>query len=244
MTEPVQIVILAAGLGSRLGELTQNHPKAMVPVADRELIRRVFDATEHPDVSEHVVVTGYQHEVFAAFLKEHYPKATIVQNPHFRDGSIRSIEAALPHIQGDFLLMNVDHIYPRRMIARVLDERKGLTAICDFDRELGADDMKIKRHPDGTLARIRKTLTDFDGGYIGMTACTADRLAEYREAVAATRREEGDAASVEWVLGWLARQGRPITICNVSGLRWLEVDTPEDRALAETTLHREQDFCV
>jgi len=239
----MQAVIIAAGLGNRLGRLTSDRPKALVPVAERELILRTLDFVDHPAVTDRIVVTGYEGERLSRFIAERCPGVRAAHNPHFTDGSIRTIEVALEHVRGDFLLMNVDHVYPRRMLGRILERTSGITAICDFDRELLADDMKVKLSG-GRLSAISKKLDEYDGGYIGMTYCSADSLDRYRLGVRRTREAEGDSANVEAALAWLAKENEEINICDVSGMGWLEVDTPTDLEHAESTIRQNPEFLL
>lgn len=238
----IHAIVLAAGLGDRLGEFTAERPKAMVPVSGRELILYVMDFLDHPAIASRTVITGYRGSRLAAFLKEYCPGVSTLYNPHFEAGSILSLVTAAPAMRGDILLMNVDHLYPRRMLPRLLETTKGITAICDFDRPLGPDDMKVHLRTGGTLAAIRKNLTTFDGGYIGMTTVHASLLPRYQQAIAEVMEDHGEGAPVEWVLGHLAHQDVDITIADVSGIPWLEVDTPDDLARAEETLHQHPDF--
>lgn len=239
----MQAVIIAAGLGNRLGELTSDRPKALVPVADRELILRTLDFVDHPAITDRIVVTGYEGRSLSNFIAERCPGVLVVHNPNFKDGSIRTIEVALEHVRGDFLLMNVDHIYPRRMLDRILENSTGITAICDFDRELVADDMKVKLS-DGRIAAISKQLDEYDGGYIGMTCCSADNLERYGQGVQKTREVDGDSANVEAALARLAKEKEEINICDVSGMGWLEVDTPADLEHAERTIRQNPEFLL
>lgn len=240
----MQAIILAAGTGNRLGSLTGNRPKAMVRVAGRELILRVMDFLDHPAVTGRIVVTGYMHGLLEDFLARERTDVRVVHNQDYLSGSIRSIAAAIPFIHGDFIILNTDHIYPRRLLDCMIKSQAGLTAVCDFDRPLVADDMKVKLGPNGNLLKIRKTLTDFDCGYIGSTCCRASHFTKYREAVSAVRETEGDAASVEFVLGELAAKNVPVSICNASGIKWLEVDTPRDLKIAEETLLGHPEFLL
>ena len=235
-------IIIAAGMGNRLGELTKDRPKALVDVAGRELILRTLDATEHPAITSRTVVTGYEGERLRKFIENTCDGVDVVHNPHFRDGSIRTMETVLPYVDEDFLLMNVDHIYPRRMISHILANLRGLTAICDFDRKLGPDDMKVKLGDDGLVVGIKKMLPDYTGGYIGMTYCPRESLPSYKRAVVGTRAKEGNAASAEAVLAFLANEQFPVNMCDVSGMTWLEVDTPDDLALAEAKLGDDPEF--
>lgn len=240
----MKAVILAAGLGNRLGDLTSDRPKALVPVDGRELILRTLDFVDHPAVTERIVVTGYAGERLKEFLGKTHPDVRTVHNPHYRDGSIRTIEAALPHMSGDFLLMNVDHIYPRRMFTRIMENASGISAICDFDRQLVHDDMKVKLSESGRLQKIRKTLQEYDGGYIGMTFCEGRHLEQYRRSVRTARESEGDAAAVEMALAAIAASNDTVNICDVSGMGWLEVDTQEDLLRAEQTLRNNPQFLL
>lgn len=238
----MKALILAAGLGNRLGSLTSKRPKAMVPVSGRELILRVFDFLDHPAVTSRAVVTGYLSESLKKFVNDHRPDAKLFYNPDYEQGSIRTLETAIEFLDDDVLVMNVDHIYPKRMLPVILNDAKGITAVCDFDRTLGSDDMKVKLDRDGNISRIMKTLTAFDCGYIGMTCIKRADIPAYIDAIGRTREIYGDAAPVEWVLGHMAANNGKISICDASGIGWLEVDTPGDLAVAENKLSSDKDF--
>lgn len=239
----MQVIILAAGLGNRLGALTSDRPKALVPVAGRELILRALDFTDDPIVTERIVVTGYRGERLRDFLAQRAPAVRTVHNPRYEEGSVLTLLAALEAIDDEeLLLMNVDHIYPRRLFPIVAAPVEGLAAVCDFDRALGADDMKIRRDETGRLAAIDKQLDAYDGGYIGMTRCAAAALPRYRAAAARALETAGPGANVERILAELANDAEPIAIRDASGVRWLEVDTAEERSAAEHTLSEQTDF--
>ncbi len=238
----MQVIILAAGLGNRLGSLTDDRPKALVPVAGRELILRALDFTDDPIVTERIVVTGYEGERLRDFLAKQAPAVRTVHNPRYEGGSVLTLLAALGAIDDELLLMNVDHIYPRRLFPIVAAPVEGIAAVCDFDRALVADDMKIRRDGAGRLAAIDKQLDAYDGGYIGMTRCAAAALPRYRAAAAHVLERAGTGANVERILAELANDAEPIAIRDASGVRWLEVDTAEERDAAEHTLSERTDF--
>jgi choline kinase len=147
--------------------------------------------------------------------------------------------AARPHLGGDFLVMNVDHIYKPGIAARVATSVDWVTAFIDVDRPLGPDDMKVARDPEGRVSAIAKTLGTFDAGYVGMTRVPAPATRRYWAAADAVLGREGSAIHVERVLAELAESGssaeRPGCL-DVSGIGWLEVDLAEERELAERTI--------
>ena len=56
----MQAIILAAGMGKRLGELTQNNTKCMVRVNETTLIERMLHQLECQHLERIIIVIGYQ----------------------------------------------------------------------------------------------------------------------------------------------------------------------------------------
>jgi len=242
----VNALILAAGTGSRLVNLTRDLPKALIPVAGRPLIDHALDFVRCLDCERIHVVGGFYFDKLRDHLAgSNHPNLRLMENKAFLRGSILTLTRALPEIEGGLLLLNVDHIYPRKL-ARYFAERRGgleeVTAFVDFDRPLHEDDMKVhldegRRH----VAKISKGLHEFDAGYIGLTYVPAGEMARYK-ATAAKVAEEDDGAVVENVLQALIRGGREPAVLVASETRWLEVDTPWDLANAERILQWVPDF--
>lgn len=230
----MKALILAAGMGNRLGSLTDHQPKALVPVGGSSLINRVLSFTNHPAINEIGVVGGYHFDL----LKRHLDGKNIrlFHNSNFEDGNILTIKAALDFIDDDVLVLNVDHIYPQELLDHIIGESQGICAMCDFDRELKEDDMKVKLDGSGKLEKISKQLTDFDGGYIGMTFCARTMNEIYKKGVMETYEIYGNSCCVEFVLGHLAANDMDVNICDTSGFKWLEVDTADDLKAAEEKL--------
>lgn len=233
----MKALILAAGLGTRLEPLTRDIPKALVEVDGVKLIDRVLNFIDHPEITEIGVVGGYCFDELAIHLKGR--KLKLFKNPDFKLGNIYTLITAFDFLDDDFLMLNVDHIYPKKLLDHVINNVRGITAMCDFDRNLAADDMKVKLDSGRTLIKISKTLSNFDGGYIGMTFCSREMLEKYKRGALETRDIYGKDSCVEFILGHLAANDIRINICDTSGFRWPEVDTKEDLELAEKVLRKD-----
>ncbi|MGQ9487728.1 MAG: nucleotidyltransferase family protein [Armatimonadota bacterium] len=107
-------VILSAGRGTRLGELTRHLPKPMVPVAERPLLEhiltRIRDATP---IRDFVIVVRYRAET----ITQHFGDGTAfgirtryVHQPENRPGTGGAVRAALPHLPGEPFLMSFGDI--------------------------------------------------------------------------------------------------------------------------------------
>lgn len=237
----MKVVLLAAGLGSRLGAVTADLPKALISVGGRTLLAHALRFAARLQPAEIVVVGGFGFPLVAAEVDARraeggLPPIALVENRTFRDGNLVSLLSARAHLDDEFVLMNIDHIY-RPAIAAIITPPAGwVTAFVDVDRTLGADDMKVQRDATGRIARIAKTLETWDAGYVGMTRVPRAALARYFAEADAALAEEGRAIHVERILGRLATSGDPPRCRDISGHGWLEVDTPDERAHAEEAL--------
>jgi choline kinase len=239
----MQVMIMAAGLGSRLKDLTTATPKALIEVSDRPLIDYALAFATATGGTRRIVVGGFCHGDVAARVAKTAPDAVIVENPEFRKGNLLSMLAGKSALDsGGFLLMNTDHVYKptiAKLVGDACANATEITAFCDFDRTLGADDMKVQLDAQRRVAAMAKPLPTWDCGYVGMTYVPAARRDDYFAAAERVLTDKGDASHVETVLVELVRTQPPV-IADISGHGWLEIDEPHERAHAEQVLARER----
>jgi NDP-sugar pyrophosphorylase family protein len=68
MAQITKAVVLAAGKGTRMGSLTEDLPKPMLPVRGKPLLEHVLDHLREAGVRECGLITGYRHEV----IEQHF----------------------------------------------------------------------------------------------------------------------------------------------------------------------------
>lgn len=242
----MRAIVLAAGTGSRLGEMTKNKTKGMVTVNGKPLIDYLLDFFDISFFDEIIIVGGFSFEdLNRHIMQKSIENIRVIENKEYRKGNIFTLLTALKTFAHDsFLITNVDHIYPHSMFHAMQKSFKKITAMCDFDRTLGPDDMKIKLDSDGTCIRdISKQLDEFDCGYIGMTYVDSTMESIYRDAAKKAVDRFGEKAVVENILHVLA--GNPKTaplICDLSGFGWHEVDDENDLIKAEKGLLHKQNI--
>ncbi len=119
-----QAVILAAGRGSRLGLLTKDRPKSMLPVLGKPIMARVMDRLRDAGIRRFVVVIGEQEGAIAAYLSTSwYPDAEIkFALQAVPTGTVDALTLAAPFINGPFVLTAVDNLtsseHVRNLVAR------------------------------------------------------------------------------------------------------------------------------
>ncbi len=70
-----QVIIPSAGLGSRLGTLTLNINKTLIPVGEKPVISYIID--HYPDEYSFIIALGYKGEYIKEFLELAYPNRKI-----------------------------------------------------------------------------------------------------------------------------------------------------------------------
>lgn len=242
----MKAIVLAAGTGSRLGEITKARTKGMVPVNGKKLIDYLFEFLDLDFFDMVYVVGGFYYED----LKEHIEmkktkNVAVLENREYLKGNILTLKRGLEEFSNDsFLITVVDHIFPTVMFQKMKQSFESITLMCDSDRKLFSDDMKIKFYDkQKTVRRISKELSDFDCGYIGMTYVDKSMERVYREAFTEALRVYGESAVVEKVLQVLADDpGTAPRVCDLSGFGWYEVDNSDDLQKAEKELLKNKNF--
>jgi choline kinase len=104
-------IILAAGRGARMGELTANVPKPLLVVRGRMLIDHTLSALPE-QISEIIVVIGYLGNMVEAALGDWYHGRPIrYARQHDLNGTGGAIELCSDYIDGPTLVLNVDDLY-------------------------------------------------------------------------------------------------------------------------------------
>ncbi len=242
----MKLVVLAAGKGQRLGAHAGDSPKSLVDIGGESYLSLQFAAFARFVFQQKIIVSGYASDKLFSFLTEgQHQEWLLVNNPDFHKGNLYSLAVALPHVKGDgFFIFNADHFYSLKTYAKIFSqEPEEIVVFIDQDRPLSDDDMKVELHPDQSLVRMAKTLTQWQAGYVGVTWVPLHRFAVYQEAFAATAKGLGEAANVEAVLNELAQKDVLIQSVDISGSWWTEIDTPEDLGRARETIEKhKKDF--
>ena len=145
----MQAVILAAGMGRRLGELTKGNTKCMVEVNGVTLIDRLLGQLSQLDLNRVVIVVGYEGEKLVSYIGDRFSdrfEIVFINNPIYdRTNNIYSLALAREQLaEDDTILLESDLIFDDRMFSLILDNPYPNLALV----------AKYQTWMDGTMVRI------------------------------------------------------------------------------------------
>lgn len=144
----MQAIILAAGMGKRLGEYTKNNTKCMVPVNGVPLIDRLLTQLSRLPLKRVVLVIGYEGQKLKDYVGSEYKglKIEYVNNPIYdKTNNIYSLALAKQQLQeDDTLLIESDLIFDDGMFDLLLENLYPNLALV----------AKYESWMDGTMVRI------------------------------------------------------------------------------------------
>ena len=145
----MQAIILAAGMGRRLGELTKENTKCMVPVNGVRLIDRLLTQLSQLQLSRVIIVVGYQGQKLIDYIGHRYDgRLNIVyaENPIYdKTNNIYSLSMVKDQLQeDDTLLIESDLIFSDRLFSMILENPYPNLALV----------AKYESWMDGTMVRL------------------------------------------------------------------------------------------
>lgn len=233
-------VILAAGVGGRLGAHTDAVPKPLVPVNGRPLLGYTLDALASAGVDDAVVVTGYRQDQVRGALAASgrmRPALAFATNPRFHEPASLSLLAAREACGDDrFLLVMSDHLLSAELVTSLVraGEEQPVPGACFVAADSTAhgprytdEATKLAVAPDGFVEEIGKRLPRWDAldtGAFLLSPAVWDAFEEVPE-----------PCELSALFGVLAGRGL-LLAADTEGAFWYDVDTPEDLAAAQAAL--------
>ena len=241
----MQALMLAAGMGKRLGKYTENATKCMVPVNGKTLIEYAIESLIEAKIKRLTLVVGYKKEVLKDFLKDKYKEIEInyIDNDVYdTTNNIYSLYLAKDVLaQDDTILLESDLIFDKNIIKEIIEDKNpNLAVVSPFETWM-----------DGTCALIDDQ--NVIKGILGKSEFNWDKTNHYYKTVNIYKFSKEFATTVympflkayqtaygkneyyETVLKVISFLGNStFKAHSVDGSRWYEIDDPADLAIAET----------
>jgi choline kinase len=238
----MKVVMLAAGIGARLGSnITEPPPKVLLRFGRKSLLEYHLEILKEQGIDELVLGVGYKHDYIereiATLGAQDFVRT--VFNADYREGNIVTLWSLRDELcRGDpVLLMDADLLYDEELLKRLINSPHENCLLLDRGFEPGDEPVKICVR-DGEIVEFRKWLsTDFDycGESVGMFKLSSDAaeqiIAQTELYLDQGRRHDPYEETIRDVL--LTSPRATFAFEDITGLPWIEIDFAADVARAE-----------
>jgi choline kinase len=224
----VKVIILAAGIGSRLNASV---PKPLIVLRNGKTIleNQLDNLLHYCSVHDIVVVVGFKKEL----IMESFPTLTYVYNHLFGSSNTgKSLLCALEKIRNeDVLWLNGDVVFDYRIIGRMLAQKKSCMAV--NRTVVGEEEVKYTLDEQGSIREVSKNVREGAvGEAIGINVVQAEDSSLLRECLRACAQNDYFERGIEMAI----QRGLRIWPVDISDLNCVEVDFEEDLSRANSFL--------
>ena len=227
------LIMLAAGRGSRLGSLTDQIPKALNVFRGKTLIEHVLDSANKSKINfnNRVIIGGYKSEKFENF------DCTIIKNGEWETtGPFYSLNLARNYLQEEECIVTyTDIIYSPNFLTEIQSIREEIVLPSNINFLNSWQNRKIDINSDletfvvngGYLKEIGGKIEDIgkvEGQFSGIVKFTPAGWRRFTDVIYKIEYNKLDMTSV--MSQFIQNQGG-ISVVNVEGF-WQEFDNPDD----------------
>lgn len=238
----MKAIILAAGVGNRLGPDSGGRPKCLLRFNGISLLSRHIAILATLPVTETLIVTGYRSEDIDRELAAAGGSLSVTTafNPDYRSGSLISLYTARDFVKPDepCLLMDADVLYHNDILTRLVSSPHENCFLLDREFIQGEEPVKLCIR-DGEVVDFRKHIDeelvyDYQGESVGFFKFSGEIMRDLmRRARGYLDRRGSDQPYEELIRDCLLEYPQRFSFEDITGLPWLEIDFPEDIVRAE-----------
>ena len=250
----MQAIILAAGMGRRLGEYTKDNTKCMLPVNGVRLIDRLLVQLSKQDLNRVVIVVGYQRQNLIDYIGNRYDgqlKIEFVENPIYdKTNNIYSLALAKDKLQeDDTLLIESDLIFDDGMFSLLTkNPYPNLALVAKY--ETWMDGTMVRLDADNNIVNfVPKAAFDYnetDSYYKTVNIYKFSRefsQTKYVPFLEAYSKAVGNNEYYENVLRIISfLNSHDLKALPIANEKWYEIDDKQDLDIAEALFADEKDL--
>lgn len=236
----MQAIIMAAGKGSRLGNLTENLPKSLLEIKGKRLLDINIAMLHKYGIWDITIVTGFQNEKFNEATKG-IPGIKLVYNPFYEfTNVIGSYYMGMKQLHDDFIYLHADTICDIGIFEELLNKDGDIVLPVDT-KPCDEEAMKI-RVEDGKIVEITKQMPVevAAGEFIGIAKIKKSVIEDLNSSTIKVLQDKEFNSYFEGALQRVIDMKKfDICMIDTKGRFWSEVDFLEDYERAERNISSE-----
>ena len=249
----MQAIILAAGMGRRLGELTKENTKCMVPVNGVRLIDRLLGQLSGLKLNRVIIVVGYQGQKLIDYIGNRYEgklKIEFAENPIYdKTNNIYSLSMVKDKLQeDDTLLIESDLIFSDRFFPMIIENPyPNLALVAKYESWMDGTMVRLdeEQHIVNFISKDAFDYSDVDSYYktVNIYKFSKDFLQhQYVPFLDAYTKAVGNNEYYENVLRIISMlNSHNMKALPVGNEKWYEIDDKQDLDIAEALFADDKD---
>ncbi len=232
----MKAIILAAGIGNRLGNSVGDKPKSLMQFNNESLLQRHIKVLKENKINDVTLVVGYNADMIKQHLSDSSMNISFIDNPRFKEGSLVSLGCARDILLNEtqFILMDADVLYHNDIIKQLVDSERANCFLLDRDFIPGDEPVKLCIDKKNNIIEFRKQIADdlnyeIQGESVGFFKfdnivgnLLVERIDDY------LAKGENDTPYEEAIRDLLLEDPTKFSYEDITGIPWIEIDFPED----------------
>jgi histidinol-phosphate/aromatic aminotransferase/cobyric acid decarboxylase-like protein/GTP:adenosylcobinamide-phosphate guanylyltransferase len=240
----MQALILAAGMGNRLGKYTKDNTKCMLEINGKKLIDYVLEMVQNVGIKKLVIVVGYKKENLIAHVGKRYKDIEVeyIENPIYdKTNNIYSLFLAKDKLcEDDTILLESDLIFEEKILQKLVEDARPSLAVVDKYQAWMDGTSAVLDEKDNILDFFPKNLFRFQDVNRYFKTVNIYKFSKefssntYTPFLEAYSKAMGDNEYYESVLRVLTILDKhELRALRLDGEKWYEIDDVQDKANAE-----------
>lgn len=232
-------VILSAGRGTRMSEVTKDRPKCLMVIGGKTILERQIELLLKNSIKEIYVVIGYKADMIRKEIENIENVKLIINEEYATTDNIFSLYLTRDKIKGEeFILLNGDALFEEEIIKNLVNRKEMDIAPVDskyYDQE----ELKI-REENGMLVEILSKIAPkkiSDGSTIGIFKFSSEGSTILFDEIGKCIKGGMKNKWFEYALNNILREIKMHKI-DIHGLKWIEVDDTGDIEKAQELFGR------
>jgi len=231
----MDILVLAAGKGTRLRPKTEKTPKPLVNVDNRPILDYTIESIKNSTYTECInIVTGHKSGKFESYVNNHVlgDKIKTTYNEKYNVyGPMLSIYKGLNTLESnEVVILNGDTIYQKEVFESIKSLSDGMYLIVSETDEFRKDDMKVKLIGDYVNSIGKSGIKNPDIKSAGAVYIKGKKQVELFYQILQNEIDKNGGGDQHWhnILEKLANLGHNIAPIVINSGKWVEIDTISD----------------
>jgi len=236
----MKAVILAAGVGSRMRSFTGTTHKTLLKIGNKTILEMMIDTIQSVRIREIAIVTGHLEEQIKHFVEQRFPSLNVcfVRNEKYKttNTGYSLMLAKNFAYKSDFVKFDADVVFEKEILQRLIQNTFPNCLCVDTHIHLASEEVKVKVNEQSAVLQVGKKIPpkEASGESIGIEKISKNasiQLFSLLEKLMQNEKNYQEYYDDSYTT--LVTQGIPFYAVDVSGFKWVEVDTIEDYLLAE-----------